>query len=390
LETKPQIVYFHHGGAKGGAPLSLLYVLQHLKNRVDVHVVSCMCSSEVVGLYSKHGFEASLSKMPFFAHSTLKHWKFNVADIVAISKWFLFYPFAVLNFYKSIKHRPAVVHLNSSGLAPYAWVAKLKGIPVVCHVREPLAEGHFGFRRAVLRFFLRTFVDHTIAICESNGDDTRVPKSLLSIVYNPVSLEKFDVNLNLKECRKNLGLPDDSFAVLFAGGSNSVVKGVEDFLCAMSVASDSIPNLICLMPSFDRSSIKSVEALDALEKLGERVYAADFTYEIEKWIAASNAVYALHKKPHFSRTVAEAGMMKRPVVVYRIAGLSEVVEHEVNGLVAPLDDQAAVVSATIKLAAEPHFRESLGHSGFNLAIERFEASASARSLFFVYERLIEG
>lgn len=383
-------MYFHHGGAKGGAPLSLLYVLIHLKDQVDIHVVSCKNSTEVVELYSKHGLSASHVKIPFFVHSTLKSWNFGLGDAIAFLKWVLFYPFAVFNFFRAIRNRPDIVHLNSSGLLPYAWVPWVKGIPCVCHVREPFAKGCVGLRRWFLRQIHKLFIAQTIAICESNAVDTKLPESRISVVYNPVSSEKFDVSLDQHTCRSELGVSHNAPVALFAGGSNAMAKGLVDFLKAMVIAKQTTPDLICLMPSFQIENYDSQEVLEPCRKLGESVLAAKFTYEIEKWLVAADVVFALHKTPHFSRTVAEAGMVARPVIVYRIDGIEEVVDDCKNGILVEANDYKLVAEKTVMLMQDRDLRTTIGQTARGMAQKRFEACSSAKQVLAIYEKFFAG
>ncbi|GIS66933.1 MAG: hypothetical protein CM1200mP6_00010 [Anaerolineaceae bacterium] len=51
---------------------------------------------------------------------------------------------ATHNYLRNLK--PDLVHLNSSTLAASAQASHEAGIPVVWHIREPLAKGYFGVR----------------------------------------------------------------------------------------------------------------------------------------------------------------------------------------------------------------------------------------------------
>ena len=46
---------------------------------------------------------------------------------------------------------------------------KTLNIPVVCHVREPIAEGYFGIRKFFLRSVLKNNVDRFIAVSKQNA-----------------------------------------------------------------------------------------------------------------------------------------------------------------------------------------------------------------------------
>jgi glycosyltransferase involved in cell wall biosynthesis len=233
---------------------------------------------------------------------------------------------------------------------------------------------------------LKMFTHHCIAICEDNKEDTFLPLNRVTTVYNPIDFSRFDAERHCSRLiRKELGLRADAFVALFAGGSNARVKGVGDFLLAMAKVAKSIDRLVCLMPSFDKQSLLDYRVKGAYSALESRIVASDFVYDIERWIAASDVVYALHQTPHFSRTVVEAGAIQRPVIATDIAGISEVVESGVNGLLCPVGDLPAIVDATLSLAQDEPLRKEMGRNGYSQASLLFRAESHARQVYRVYE-----
>jgi hypothetical protein len=165
-----RVLYFHHGGAIGGAPLSLLYLLRQLDRARYTPVVVTTRPGPVVDLYRNEGIDTHVAadlagRIDDFSHTTLewynlKHW------------WPL--PGRLLRFPASVRHaqriverfKPDLVHVNSSTLAAAVIGTRRAGVPIVWHIREPLARGYLGLRRAWLRGIIHRAANRVVAISE--------------------------------------------------------------------------------------------------------------------------------------------------------------------------------------------------------------------------------
>jgi glycosyltransferase involved in cell wall biosynthesis len=75
----------------------------------------------------------------------------------------------------------------------------------------------------------------------------------------------------------------------------------------------------------------------------------------------------------------EAMAAGRPVVATRVAGIPDVVEHDVNGLLVPARDPAALAAALERLAREPETRARLAAAARATAETRLTWSAAAQA-----------
>lgn len=94
----------------------------------------------------------------------------------------------------------------------------------------------------------------------------------------------------------------------------------------------------------------------------------------------------------FGVSVVESGACGKPVVVYDVGGLSEVVEHEKTGFRLPLNDLDGLTSSIAKLVMNPSLREAMGKNArarvqefynwdqnVNLMIDVYKDAAQIRS-----------
>jgi len=255
LPDKKKILFIHHGHARGGAFLSLLYLLRSL-DRTLYEPVVCNGGDEqdpqVEDVFSAKGFTTYSCRLPRFAHTTggsyilvkLSGWR-QIVD------WARDYRSASLRLEKLLCDlQPDLVHFNSLTLAPYARVPARMGIPNVVHVRESVLQGVFGIRRTWLVRHLNRNASNVIAICQDNLERLHLPDGKGKVIYNPVEFRKFDCRIERSVARKNLGIADGAPVALFAGGSVWDAKGLSEFLEAMHLVRKKFPNLVCLMPGF--------------------------------------------------------------------------------------------------------------------------------------------
>ena len=415
MSVKKRILFVHHGHARGGAFLSLLYLLRALDKTV---YEPCVCSGgdeqdpEVEARCAAEGFATCSCRLPRFAHTTLGQYALGTPHgWKSMLAWFREYREGCRRLAALIaKANPDLLHLNSLTLAPYAKVARGMGVPVVVHVREPILEGTLGLRKRWVRAHVLAHASKAIAICHDNLGRLDLPAQKACVVYNPVDFGQFDHRIDPLAARFALHLPKGAPVALFAGGSVWEAKGLPEFLEAMLLVKRQFPDLICLMPGFTPpfdpsqrvwTSKRRVAWMLGLFRKNDRLYrlykseqldaaivCRDFVYDVENWIAASDVVCVPHMEPHFSRTVMEAGAMKKPVAAFAVGGVTEVVEDGVTGLLAARGDVTGLANSVSRLLADAELAARLGEGGYRQAVEKFDAGRSARQVEAVYRELI--
>jgi len=415
MKERMKILFIHHGNVKGGAFLSLLYLLRALDQSLYEPIV-CNGGDEqdpqVEAIFFEEGFSTCSCRLPRFAHTTGGSYSlYTRRGWNSMLSWFQGYRKSCRSFAELINNmKPDMVHFNSLTLAPYARVSSEMGIPTIVHVREVVLDGVFGIRKNFLRRHLIKDASKVIAICQDNFDRLSLPVGKGVVIYNPVDLHKFDYVIDGNESRKKLDIPDSTPVILFAGGSVWDVKGLFEFLQAMQQVKKKLPTLICLMPGFPMpydpaqrewtfrrriahilGMFRKSDQLFRLFKsngLDAQIVRSDFVYDIENWLAACDVVCVPHMQPHFSRTVMEAGAMKKPVVGFAIGGVSEVVQEGVTGLLVQRANVSALADVATKLLEDAGLASKLGQGGYQQAIGKFSAEHSASQVETIYKELI--
>jgi len=88
------------------------------------------------------------------------------------------------------------------------------------------------------------------------------------------------------------------------------------------------------------------------------------------------------------RSAIEASAMARAVVATNIRGCREVVDDGKTGILTPVRDAAALAGAFESLAAAPELRASMGDTGRQRALSRFDEEQVIERTLAVYRRLL--
>jgi glycosyltransferase involved in cell wall biosynthesis len=86
-------------------------------------------------------------------------------------------------------------------------------------------------------------------------------------------------------------------------------------------------------------------------------------------------------------SLIEAMACRKPVIATDVDQVSELVEHEVNGLLIPPNDAAALCAAIERLAADPALCRRLGEAGRRTIEQRFSLPVAAAHYARIYRRL---
>jgi len=87
-------------------------------------------------------------------------------------------------------------------------------------------------------------------------------------------------------------------------------------------------------------------------------------------------------------TLIEAGACGLPVVSTNVPGSMEIVQHGVNGLIVPMQDEKALADAIISMLETYDLRHEMGKKARQMAESRYSGPAVARKLESMYEELL--
>ncbi|MDP6957572.1 MAG: glycosyltransferase family 4 protein [Planctomycetota bacterium] len=132
-----------------------------------------------------------------------------------------------------------------------ATFARLKGIPLILEVNGAAPEAKPGIDKWARTFYLQNYkwaskiIVLTDALKEYMRENFPIPADRLKVIPNAADESRFFPR-DKKDSRKSLGIPEDSFCLLYMG-SYHTQQGVDCVLPLSKILQDRIPNLCFLM-----------------------------------------------------------------------------------------------------------------------------------------------
>nr|WP_284707929.1 glycosyltransferase [Sporomusa sphaeroides] len=106
-------------------------------------------------------------------------------------------------------------------------------------------------------------------------------------------------------------------------------------------------------------------------RLTDHFIFSGYRQDIPEMIAISDIVVRPSEMEGLPINVIEAMLMAKPVVASRIAGVPEMIEHGVNGLMAEVGDVASLAEHILLLLTDEDRRVEMGLAARNTALEKF-------------------
>ncbi|MFH1254742.1 MAG: glycosyltransferase family 4 protein [bacterium] len=421
--NKKKILYIHHGKGLGGAPLSLLLLINALDKEKYHPVVLFLHDSQVVELYKQNNIEiVGIVNRYDFSHTKVWWFRWYHLTYFLRSAWDTFRTEQSVAGYWLDKIKPDLVHLNTSSLIAWGKVASKKGIPVIWHVREPLADGYLGFRKWIIKKCVAKYSSKILPICKHDALPWKDnPKTC--VIYNAVDPKKFDFNIadllqpgaspmgdgSTSSPRARLLDPlilslskDRHYSgpkILFLGGL-SQEKGTLVIFKAFEKVLKQLPKAKLLVASyFDLDLSKTsylkklfpaykfkVEVANILEKIKKSVVLLGPIQDIPQAMAASDLIVFPATVGHFARPIIEAGFMKKPVIASDLAPLDELVVNNQTGYLVDPNDINAWADKLLLLLTDKDLNKKMGDAGYNFCIQHFTVSSQKKFIENIYEQ----
>ncbi len=402
-----RILYIHHGGGIGGAPLSLLYLLRQLDRSQYEPIVVTLKHGPIVDLYRQEGIETQVDTgISDFSHTTLE-W-YGGRDLWRLPGKLLRIGSSIWRTRKLVRRlQPDLVHLNSSTLAPAAIGCAMEGMPVVWHIREPLAKGYFGLRRAWIRGVVDRNAAAVIAICQNDADQL-ILSDRIHVVYNFVDFGQFDRSLTGESFRQEMGIDVDAPVVTMLGGV-AEPKGTLTLVRALPELVKTVPGVRVVIAGLEPKPLREA-GIKGLAKrlLGVNAYQQAVQHEIGKLdeiarrsvlftgirrdvpdiLAASACLVFPSSVPHFARPIIEAAAMGIPSVASDLGGPRELIVHDETGLLIPPNDPAALAEALASVVSNGQYAHRLGEAAYQNAQKHFDSAQNTAETVAIYKKIL--
>jgi len=390
-----KVLLIHHGNILGGASLSLCYLTRKLEDQPNLEI-EIVCHAPAMREFFAKNLKSQVNlwmdPCTFFGKILIGWSSFN-----SLRSYSLFFndlirmPKSILTQLRLIRKRsPDLVHLNSATMFSSAIAARLAGVPIIWHIREPLQGNRLIVK--LVGFFIRKTAAAVIAISEEEavrlGEDT---DKKVYVIYNPINTEALNPDrYNQLQEKRKLGFEQSDKLVLSLGGVNPR-KGTLELVKAMQYTDPDTYLLIAGPPLPKEAASGSYEQkiTKILSLLGNN--QVRFTGNLENIVpllAACDVLVFAGTKPHFPRPVFEAWQMSKPVVVFDMNGISNQVQHRVDGIIVKEISGSALGSAIVDLLRDTNAIQRYGRAGRLKSKRMCNPVTIAERVFEIYSEIL--
>jgi glycosyltransferase involved in cell wall biosynthesis len=276
------------------------------------------------------------------------------------------------------------------GLVP----ALLVGTPVKivterCGVRRVRHLGYKLYRNSEDR--LTRYADAVVANSAAGRRhvlDRGITPDKVSVVYNGINLDRLTVDPTAPAAhRARFGVPDHGHVVGIMA-SLTPAKGHDTFLRAAALVSARRPGTRFVVIG-DGPLRRQLEALAAELGLAERVVFVGRQRRVADYLAACDVLVSSSRDNEgASNSILEAMALGVPVVATDVGGTAELVQDWVTGVLAPVDDHAAIAAALDRTLEFTDQRRLMAGRAREMIDSRFSLARMVGEYESLYARLL--
>lgn len=388
-----KVLFYNHTGQVSGAERMLLMILARLDQRLFDPLVICPESGPLKNMVTSLG-------LPVESVPGLEaRFTWRVDRLLHYLKSF----FLVIRELrrKVIRVKPDLIHANSIRAGLVATAATLgMGTRVVWHLhdllpRHPLSTGVrlFAFLCARTRMIAvsRAVAENFGGTIYGLGPGLR---KRTTVILNAIELEKFQVNQTASpQAREELNL-GDSRPVIGIVGQLTPRKGQLELMRAFAQVLTERPKAMLLVvgaPLFNRDHEYEQRLKDTARELGisEQVRLLGARNDVAAIMQALDLLVVNSSAEPFGLVALEGMACGTPVVAAACDGLTEIIEHGVDGWLVPTGDEKTLVAAIVSLSRQPALRAQLAEQAKKHVTSRFSADRYLTELQTFYGANVE-
>ncbi|HEX6693851.1 MAG TPA: glycosyltransferase family 4 protein, partial [Longimicrobiales bacterium] len=277
----------------------------------------------------------------------------------------------------TLEHDVDLIHAHLFSPAVYAsLVGALTGTPVVATFHGASDTDRGGAMRD-LRYRLISHQAHVVCVSESLRTAARqlpgLRKAAVSVVPNGIDTVLFG-RADGGAARRSLGVADSDVLV----GAVGNVREAKDFGTLLRAAALLAPDpriRFAIIGERTEPLHGELLAIRNALNLGDRVTFHGFRTDVPELMAAFDLLAISSSSEGFSLAAVQAMAAGRAVVATRSGGPEEIITSEIDGILVPVSDPAALAGAIRRVADDPALRDRLGSAARRTAADRFSMSA---------------
>lgn len=244
-------------------------------------------------------------------------------------------------------------------------------------------------RRVFNRLILSRCANAVSAVCDFSAHALREVDGFsgktIEVIENGVNYQAYQRSQSKESLRRKFGL-DPARKYLICVARFHPVKDHATLLRGFARVAQQCPNANLLLVG-DGPLRSDLESLTHQLHLQDRVQFLGIRSDVPELIQAADVFVMTSLSEAASLTLLEAMAAGLPVVVTDVGGNPEIVRHNIDGLLVPRQDDAALSEALSTLLHHPEKAEALGASGRDRVHQKYDLKRTITRYHQLYQQL---
>lgn len=280
-----------------------------------------------------------------------------------------------------------IIQYSTPNASLYAAIAgKIANIPTRLYCQWGIIYTSFkGLKRALFKFmekiicyFSTNIEPDSFGNLAFSFEEKLYDSSKAYVVGNGsacgVNLRKFnfyDRKVYREEIRHKLQLKENDYVVGFIGRLTRD-KGVNEILSAFKLLD--IPNKKMIVIGFEDNIESLNQNIFLWAKKQNDIIFINHTSEVEKYLSAMDVFVLPSYREGFGNVILEAMAMKTPVICTNIPGPTDIVVHELNGLLVEKKDDVNIAKSIELLFNDIELTRKMVENGYKIIYEKYSSN----------------
>lgn len=397
MTTRPaNVLYIETGQAGGGSFGSLYLLLKHIDrskyNPVVVYLNDTAWKKRVeqlgIPVHLLSDCRYSLNYNPL-----VKRVVNRLASIVDANFGFFYLLYerivhapAIRSLVKIIDlHRIDLIHLNNQINRDLfgVFAAQKRQIPCISHLRSHRSESFDQKRAEFANKLVSSYIGAT-----KNAADHWVSKGIkqqkTSVVYNGIP----DETAQSVDLYSRFRIHPNRTFLFGCVATFNEVKGHDFLIDVFAKFIRRYPQAGLILVGDGPLKEKIQKKVDTF-KLGEHVFLVGHQKDAKDIILSLDALLLPSKNENCSRVLLESMLVGTPIVATDVGGNPELIEDQVNGLLAPYGEIESFVETMEKLFDDKQMRKSFVENGMKKVHKQFTLKAYVSSIEEIYHNILQ-
>ncbi|WP_395738647.1 glycosyltransferase [Prosthecobacter sp.] len=372
--ASPQVLFLDQTGRLGGAELMLL------------DIAAARAADSEVALFQDGEFRTALEKAQVKTHVFKLAEEASSVDKQAGLRCVLRTVPAIVDLTLQIARAARafdVVYANTAkSLIIGGPAARLAGRPLIFHLHDIIADGHFSSLNQKALIFCANYCARKVIANSEATKDAFIAcggrAELCVVVPNGFHIpEERTPSPKTAALRASLGIPSAAWTILMAGRL-SHWKGQHVLLEALKTVPNAHAVLLgdALFTEEDRIYAQRLHSQADEPGLAGRIHFAGFQSDTMPYFDMADVVVHASVFPEpFGRVIVEGMLAGKPVIASRAGGAAEIIQHEHTGLLVDPGSAADLASALLRLQRDSGFASTIALQAQHTAQDTYAISA---------------